>query len=104
MFKRLSLQKRVRTNQNLIKNRFRLNFTRKYKNVSTLTNSYLFFKFLDSSRDFYDVCINHRARQNVGHFPYASCSIWAVDYLHLTESQKQITTQSLLTYVPSIKK
>jgi hypothetical protein len=49
-FKRLSLQKR--TDQNLIKNRFRLNFTRKYKNVSTLTNSYRFFKFLDSSRDF----------------------------------------------------
>jgi hypothetical protein len=48
--KKLSLQKRI--NQNLFKNRFRLNFTRMYKNVSTLTNCYRFFKFADSSRDF----------------------------------------------------
>ena len=49
-FKRLSLQKR--TNQNLIRNRFCLNFLRKYKNVFRLRISDRFSKFLISSPHF----------------------------------------------------
>ena len=49
--KRPSIQKR--TNQDFIKYRFGVNFLRKYKNVSTLKNSYRFSGFLlISSQDF----------------------------------------------------
>ena len=71
-----------RTNENVIKNRFCLNFLRKYKNVSRLRISYRFFKFLVSSKDFDVHAINHRPRQNVGHFSYTNCLISAMDYLH----------------------